>query len=88
MSMSDKTEPVGVRVLREYANALRGDWGSIDGRSEKISINAIADAIVADEPPTIEALRAEADLCPQGGGHWTEHCYPDSPGYCAPKVSS
>ena len=32
-------------VLREYASALRRDWGSIDGRSEKIALNHLADAV-------------------------------------------
>ena len=79
-------EPNAVRVLREYANALRGDWGSIDGRSEKMSLNAIADAIVSNEPHTMESLRNAAGVCPAGGGHGTDYC---APGYCpSAEVSS
>lgn len=66
-------------LLREYAAALRRDWGSIDGRSEKRALNWLADRIEEDETVPTEVGRKELDLCPAGGGHWTEHCW----GRCA-----
>jgi hypothetical protein len=52
-------------VLRTYAQALRGDWG-IDGRSEKVSLNAIADAIEAEHAGELidpKALADRAGVC-------------------------
>jgi hypothetical protein len=62
-------------VLREYGEAIRGDWGSIDGRGERSTINEFADAFLKPESFTAERLRDMSDICPFGGGHWTEHCY-------------
>lgn len=66
-------------VLREYASAIRGDWGDLDGRCIKAALNDLADAIegvgqTADW--SVEQHRADAGLCPSGGGHWTRHCQP------------
>lgn len=61
-------------VLNEYGSAIRGDWGSIDGRSEQGTIIDFADAIRSPEIYTVALLRNAADICPHGGGHWTEHC--------------
>lgn len=62
------------RVLYEYGEAIRGDWGSIDGRSERSTIHEFADAILTPDDYTVEALRSQADICPNGSGHWTEYC--------------
>lgn len=41
--------------LRFYADALRGDWSSIDGRSEKAGLNEYIDwAVTADTKATTE----------------------------------
>lgn len=65
----------GVQILREYADALRGAWGGIDGRNEKVTLNEIADVIASDAPPPpLETMRLRANLCPNGGGHWSEFC--------------
>ena len=61
-------------VLREYGSAIRGDWGSIDGRSEQGTIDEFAEAFIAPENHTVAQLREYADICARGGGHWTEHC--------------
>ena len=68
-------------VLCEYGAAIRGDWGSIDGRSEQSSIETFADAILKPEKYEAATLRDQADLCPGGFGHWTEYCDDD----CEPK---
>lgn len=62
------------QVLREYGSAIRGDWGSIDGRSEQLTVNYFAEVITAPEHYTVAQLRDVADICPDGEGHWTEHC--------------
>lgn len=66
-------------LLREYASALRGSWGGIDGRSEKIALNSLADSIdAAGNTPLpardVENLRNDLGVCPTGQGHWTEFC--------------
>lgn len=66
-------------LLDEYASALRGDWGSIDGRAEKLGLNQLADQIRehGNAPLTAPAVAAARDglgLCPGGSGHWTWHC--------------
>lgn len=63
-------------VLREWAIAIRLDWGSIDGRSCRDELNALAgfiDAQLAGEPvPDITAMRYAAGVCPFGGAHWQD----------------
>jgi len=61
-------------VLREYGSAIRGDWGSIDGRSEQGTIDTFADACLKPNDYTAAQLRDLADICPHGSGHWTEWC--------------
>ena len=65
------------QCLREYADALRGDWGSIDGRSEKASLNDLADAILAPESKTVTRLREDLGVCARGDGHWLDYCDED-----------
>ena len=65
------------QVLREYGAAIRGAWGSIDGRSEQGTIEDFADAFLKPENYTAKQLRDRADICPHGNGHWTEYCADD-----------
>jgi len=65
------------QVLCEYGAAIRGDWSSIDGRSEQGSIQTFAAAMLAPEKFTAEQLREDTDICANAGGHWTEHCDDD-----------
>ena len=65
-------------VLREYASALRGDWGSIDGRSEKIALNRLADAVEYYGTATLKqidlvGLRLAAGVTPSGSGEWYDY---------------
>ena len=69
-------------LLEEYARAIRGSWGDIDGRSEQISLRCLSAAIrkygsspLADSE--VVKLRNDLDVCPHGGGHWTEYCDED-----------
>lgn len=46
-----------IEGLRFYADALRGDWGSIDGRGEKQSLNEYIDwAATVEETTEAEVL--------------------------------
>ena len=69
-------------LLDEYARALRGSWGGIDGRHEQASLNCLSAAIreygsnpLADSK--VLSLRDALGVCPHGGGHWTEYCDED-----------
>ena len=78
--MTETTPVTPVSLLREYAECLRGDWGDIDGRAEKQTINRLADLISAAGPayalPLDAAMwiREGCGMCPAGGGHWTHFC--------------
>lgn len=68
---------VALQALREYAQALRGDWSDFDGRSNEAALEEFADAIegkgrAADW--TIEQWREYNGICPTQGTHWTRHC--------------
>jgi len=72
----EKREEIA-KVLHEYGDALRGDWGSIDGRSERTSIQTMA-RWVADPslfPASLEAAREEVGICSEGFGHWQMYCH-------------
>ena len=65
-------------VLREYADALRRDWGSIDGRSEKIALRQLADAVDHYGTATLKqvdlvGLRLAAGVTPSGSGEWNDY---------------
>ena len=83
--MTENTPATPLSLLREYADCLRGDWGSIDGRSEKVTINRFADLIFAAGPayelPLDVAMfiRGEGNMCPAGRGHWIRYCDVDCP---------
>lgn len=63
------------QVLMEYGEAIRGDWGSIDGRSERSSIQCMAGWV--RDPDTFTDLRTGRDqvnICLDGEGHWQSYC--------------
>ena len=74
-------EETGLRatdVLREYADALRRDWGSIDGRSEKVALRQLADAVDHYGAATLKqvdlvGLRLAAGVTPSGSGEWYDY---------------
>lgn len=66
-------------LLDEYAQALRGSWGDIDGRSEQAALNTLSKAMrthgTSDlEPSEVKSLRESLGVCDKGLGHWTEFC--------------
>lgn len=77
-------------ILREYADALRGSWGEIDGRGEKEALYALAAAIEQvgphEELDSVHtmALRNVMGLCLDGRAHWSHECDndPSSQRYC------
>lgn len=64
-------------VLEEFGQAIRGDWGSIDGRSIRSSLSAFTPAIHEPERYTAEYLRDILGICPNGHGHWEYYCEED-----------
>lgn len=74
------------KVLREYGQAIRGDWSEIDGRSVRIDMEEIARWV--EDPSLLGALqhggyeglraaRCAVGICPEGGGHWDHYCEDD-----------
>lgn len=65
-----------VDVLREYAEAIRGNW-NIDGRTVKADLNYLADQMTASELTDKEAkeLRLGINICPRSHGFWTGEDY-------------
>lgn len=67
-----------VGVLREWAGALRGSWGRIDGRECRGQLDVIADALLAADDggaaTTLAHLRWDAGICPRGEDGWLEDC--------------
>ncbi len=59
-----------IKGMREYAQAIRGDWGDFDGRTERDVINGWTEEIETPTDQTIEQFRASHGLCPDGNGHW------------------
>lgn len=68
---------ITAQALREYAAALRGYWGGIDGRSEMIALNGLADQIETPTTTDIVSLRRVLDVCETGYGHWHDYCDED-----------
>lgn len=66
-------------LLDEYAEALRGDWGSIDGRSERMKLQELAERFRehGNEDLTQEHVtryRLDLNVCVKGCGSWEFHC--------------
>jgi hypothetical protein len=68
--MNDKARLAkAARILDNYADALRGDWGSIDGRSERRALNELTTFMRGDTDICDEA---DLGVCVKGpyGAHW------------------
>ena len=72
------------QALVEYGECFRGDWSSatIDGRTVRVEMAGLSAALVGITPITIEWCREWLGMCPNGKGHWTDHCDPMDPDYC------
>lgn len=58
------------QALREYGQAIRGDWSLLDGRSVRSQLDRFAQSIEDGNEMPIEWWRGECGVCPDGGGHW------------------
>ncbi len=59
-------------------SAIRGDWGTIDGRSVRDGIARVTAALRAGNRPTYEQMCELLDVCPTKRS-WAEHC--DEPAF-------
>lgn len=63
------------QALSEFGGAIRGDWGSIDGRSIRSQLDNLVRYLRAPETtPPLADIRVVLDICRYGGGHWTQYC--------------
>ncbi len=60
------------RALRAWAQAIRGDWGTIDGRTCRGQLQDLAAFLDADAEP----VRWE-DACRAAGVCWFAKCWPE-----------
>lgn len=70
------------QAIREYGQAIRGDWSEIDGRSVLMQMEEFASAIEGGEEAEwdLDRWRLSMGVCPDGGGHWGGrwgHCETD-----------
>lgn len=79
--MSDNREAVS-RALRAWAQAIRGDWDSIDGRTCRDELERLADFLTDDAPEvTYEYAAWEAGVCPVHR-MWPDNCPGDFRDQC------
>ena len=64
----------GLNVLAEFGQAIRGDWGSIDGRGIQYSLEGLIEEMQSDTPIDIPRMRDNMYICVAGGGHWQTYC--------------
>ena len=72
--MNEKNVEIVGKVLHEWAEAIRADWGNIDGRSCRQELFSLEDALFIEEPLVIEDVRYWAGICPEGKEHWSWFC--------------
>ena len=66
-------------LIDEYAQAIRGDWSLLDGRSVRSVLNELTGLIRERGNGQIgqsEAvlIRMRNGICASGYGHWREYC--------------
>lgn len=66
-------------ILNEYGQAIRGDWGTIDGRIVRRDLEIISNIMkgYGDKDLSKEQtlmLREDLGICLSGNGHWQEYC--------------
>ena len=72
--MNEENVKIISTVLDEWAQAIRGDWGSIDGRTCRSELQNLSSYLFVDEPLEVEYVRYTAGICVEGKGHWLEWC--------------
>lgn len=82
--MNDNRESVRL-ALRAWGSAIRGDWGSIDGRSCRDQLEDLSNLLKPDAPATrFEDACRIANVC-WSSKSWPEYC-PDAQGYDCPHM--
>jgi hypothetical protein len=61
------------RAVSALGSAIRGDWGSIDGRTIRDSMDGLAACLLSPMPMSYETLCAMVMVCPQQQS-WPEYC--------------
>lgn len=66
-------------LLKEYGWAIRRNWGDIDGRSEKMGLDDLAESIEEVGNGQLSdyrtwQLRMMLSICQHGEGHWEHEC--------------
>ena len=84
--MSDNRAVVA-RALRAWGSAIRGDWGSIDGRTCRDEVGELA-ALLKDDAPEVTYAQAcrSAGVC-WFSKAWPEHC-PDAESWDCPHMEA
>ena len=84
--MSDELarHKTAMKIVRHLGEAIRGDWGTIDGRSTKLTTDGLCEyAATGQDASRYEYAMSKGqlfadDLCWRSGrGHWMDHCYED-----------
>lgn len=71
MKLSNVTEVA--EAMRLLGSAYRGDWSDFDGRSLKLTLVELAEALESDEPFDARRWAAGESICPEAHA-WAEHC--------------
>ena len=73
-----------MRLVVAVGEAIRGDWGTIDGRTIKVTMDDLAAYAATGtneenyEKALTDGQMFSEDLCWRSGrGHWMDHCYAD-----------
>ena len=77
MMETDRKETAAA-ILDDWASALRGDWGSIDGRTCRVQLGVVS-AFLRGELDTL--THVDVGVCSLGeyGAHWPHNGYHDGP---------
>lgn len=62
------------KLIDEYADAIRGDWSEVDGRWVRNDLWKLSALVDSTDEHDIVKIRENLDICPVGGGHWTQYC--------------
>lgn len=61
-------------VMQEWAQAIRGDWVSIDGRSIRSQVDEFVQQLREPSERSLEEWRVRLGICTDGQGHWERYC--------------
>jgi len=61
-------------IINTYGEACRGDWSDLTGKDVRDDMGTIAEAVRNPGGISRQDLLSRLNLCPDGNGHWQEHC--------------